>query len=426
MAKITDKDNVSRYVWDSSGLGGADGQDESNAKGADTSPVKVGFIGVGNMGSCSLESLLDDSRAVVTALCDCDRTHLERAADRVKEKTGRNGFHCFSDFRELNRCDDVDTVIISTPDHWHALQGIDAMRNGKDVYIEKPLTLRVSEGRDLCRVAKETGRITQTGTQQRSSEEFRFGCELVRNGKLGQIREVNLSLPPNNHECPPAWEPMPVPPELDYDMWLGPALEVPYHEQRCHYTFRFISDYSGGQLTNWGAHHLDIVQWALGTEHSGPTVVSGSAKLPGPGLFDVPVTVDVQWLYPNDVRVSASTGLPSRIEFIGTEGRLELGRRRIQATPESLLETRFGDNDVRLIHSANHYHNFFDAVRSRRQTISPVEVGHRSATVCHMANIAILLGRPLEWDPQAEQFLDDSQANAMLRPERRPPWDEIV
>ena len=250
---------------------------------------------------------------------------------------------------------------------------------------------------------------------------FRDACELVRNGRLGDLHTIEVEIPPNNKTCEPSWEPMPVPDELDYEFWLGPAAWAEYHEQRCHYCFRFLLDYSGGQVTNFGAHHLDIAQWALGMDASGPVQVSGRGEFPSQGLFTTATKVDFTVTYANGVRVTCKTG-GSSVRFLGSAGELAVHRGRLETVPESLLKAELGPDAVRLQISEDHAGDFLNAVRTRAQPVCPAEVGHRSATVCHLGNIAMRLGRTLRWDPGAERFLDDAEANGMLSRPSRSPW----
>jgi predicted dehydrogenase len=413
--------NAARYHWQVPDTADAPAHETA----WDYPPVRVGFVGLGNMGRLTLKDMLKGTRAQVVALCDCDSEALAKAEALVAETSPDHTARSYSDFRELHRDNQVEAVIISTPDHWHVLNGIDAMRAGKDVYIEKPLSLTIAEGRDLCTVVEQTRRICQVGTQQRSSAEFRRAAELVRNGYLGAIQKVEVTIPPNNCTCEPSWEPMEVPATLDYDMWLGPAREAPYHEQRCHYCFRFISDYSGGQLTNWGAHHLDIVQWALGHDRAGPVRVTGHGSFPESGLFDVAQSLDVTWEYDDHISVRASMGLPPRILFIGEHGTLDVKRGAIESTPPEICQTPPAPSDIHLAKSDNHLENFLHSVRTRTAPVATAETGHRSATLCHMGNIAIKLGRTLNWNSQTEQF-DDPEANTYLRRTVRSPWNQLL
>lgn len=416
-------DSLRSYKWDAPDVE----RDRADATAGDqNSPtdaeVRVGAIGLGGMGTHNLKRLLKLPGVCVTALCDVDTAHLTRASAVVApDADPRPSARTFSDFRELARWDGVDALIVCTPDHWHALQGIEALMCGKDVYIEKPLTLTVREGRVLCDVAVTSGRICQTGTQQRSSSEFRRACELVRNGLIGKLRGVDVTIPPNNRSAPGQWEPMPVPDTLDYDMWLGPAPWRPYHEKRCHYSFRFVSDYSGGQMTNWGTHVLDIAQWGLGTDDTGPVRVAGQGTFPASGLFDTAEEVDLTWEYANGVRLRCSTGRPL-VTFNGTRGRVTVGRGHLACDPPELSDATLGEDAVRLYRSDDHLGNFLQCVRTRRQPICPPEGGHRSSTVCHLGNIAMRLGRPLIWDPVNERFEGDDEANGMLSRPMRAPW----
>ncbi|MGI5923004.1 MAG: Gfo/Idh/MocA family protein [Lentisphaeria bacterium] len=384
--------------------------------------IRLGFIGTANQGTINLKGFFKHGDAcVVTAVCDVDSRHAEAARKLINEHYGNEQCRVFHDFRELNCWDGVDAVVITTPDHWHAYMAIDAARNGKDIYLEKPLTLFVAEGRAICRAVTANKRILQTGSQQRSMAEFRRACELVRNGYLGKLEWIEVAIPPNNKTCEPSWQPMPVPPELDYDFWLGPAPSVPYHEQRCHYQFRFISDYSGGQVTNFGAHHLDVAQWALGMDHSGPCEVWGQGEYPTSGLFNTATKVSFSMRYDSGVEVRCVTG-GSKVIFHGSRGSLEVWRGGLKTDPADIADTVLADSAVRLYHSDDHYGNFLDCIRSRQQPVCPAEVGHRSATCCHLANIAMQLGRRLRWDPAAEQFVGDDEANAMLIRPYRAPW----
>jgi len=404
------------YGWKAPEVGDTTGHKKETGP-----PIRLGVIGTGGIAHFTLKDILPRQHLSITALCDVDTRHLEKTAARVAEARGDNTFRCYADFRELNRSPEVDAVVICTPDHWHAWQAIDAMQQGKDVYVEKPMTLTIAEGRRLCEVAAETKRICQTGSQQRSSREFRYACELIRNGYLGKLESVDIRIPENNCHSAATGEPEEIPPELNYDMWLGPAPWRPYREETCHYAFRFVSDFSGGQMTNWGAHNLDIVQWALDADDSGPVRVQGTGEFPSDGNYDTPDQVDVTWEYAGGVIVHCTTGVP-HCRFTGTEGTITVGRGHFKALPETLNRVTLKDEDVRLYRSDDHMDNFLECVRTRCQPICPPETGHRSATVCHLGNIAIRLGRPLEWDPAAECFVNDDEANAMRSRPMRDPW----
>ena len=348
--------------------------------------------------------------AEVIAVCDVDSTHREQA----RRQAGISEASSYKDFRQVLARDDIDAVVVSTPDHWHIPISIAAVKVGKDVYCEKPLTLTIAEGRLLADTVKRYGSVFQTGSQQRSNTKFRFGCELVRNGRIGRVNTVHVGIPANNHSCGPTWVPEPIPKELDYNFWLGPAPWEPYLKLRCHYTFRFILDYSGGQVTNWGAHHLDIAQWALGMDSSGPVEVIGRGEFPRTGLFTTATKVCFECFYKNGTRMICQTSDKTGITFRGSKGWIYVNRGVIRAEPKSLLESKIGPNEQHLYRSDDHKQNFLDCIKTRHQPIASAETGHRSATVCHLGNIAMLTGRRLTWNPRSECFNNDSQANQML------------
>lgn len=391
--------------------------------------IQLGFIGCKNRGMQNLEGFGIVGRQAgqwavdCAALCDVDAKVLAAAA-RTVEKAARAP-STFADWRQLLQRKDLDAVVISVPDHWHALMTIEACRAGKDVYCEKPLTLFVTEGRKMVEVARQTGRVVQTGSQQRSDSRFRLACELARNGKLGKLHTILVGIPRPNHatQAVPDSDP---PPELDYDMWLGPAPWRPYNVNRVHYNFRFFWDYSGGQMTNFGAHHLDIAQWALGMDDSGPLAIEGTGTFPPQKeLCEVTDTCRVTFEYAGGVKVvlgQQQPDIPDQVTLIGDRGRVHVTRSRITADPPELLKIELGSSDVRLDTNPNHYQNFLDCIRTRQRPVADVEIGHRTATVCHLGNIAIRMGRKITWDPVREQIVGDAEAAAMLSRPYRAPW----
>jgi predicted dehydrogenase len=335
------------------------------------------------------------------------------------------GCDAYNDFREVIARKDVDAVVIVVPDQWHAAMTIMAARAGKDIYCEKPLGLTVADGQAMVRAVRRHGVVLQTGSHERSSRQTRFACELVRNGRIGRLRRIVAVVGPWNKTGPAgAWEPMPVPDGLDYDMWLGPAPWAAYHRDRCLYNFRFLLDYSGGQVTNFGAHSLDIAQWGNNTDHTGPVEVEDAgSEWPEDGLFDVARIVRFRARYANGVELECITRNESMsCRFEGTEGWVETGYGGFHTEPRSLRSSAIGTSELRLGHSLNHVRDFLDSVRSRTDPCAPVEIGHRSAIVCHIANIAMQLGRKLRWDPAAERFVGDDEANRMLSRTAREPW----
>lgn len=384
--------------------------------------IVVGFIGLGNQGGGNLSRFLKRPDVVVGGLCDVDSSHLAKAVKKV-EATGITP-KTYGDYRELLDDKRIDAVVISTPDHWHALPTIHACQAKKDVYCEKPLTLTIREGRRMVEAARENQRVVQTGSQQRSGNEFRQACELVRNGRIGKIERVLVGIEKPNHPGEPVPDSDP-PAELDYDFWLGPAPQRPYNQKRVHYNFRFFRDYSGGQMTNWGAHHLDIAQWGLGRDDSGPVKIEGTGTFHPEGWHEVTETCRVTLTYDDGVTVIVGQGqedIPSGTTFIGTEGQIFVNRGKLRVQPEELAKQPLDEGAIRLYQSSDHVGNFLDCIRSREKPAADVEIGHRSATACHLANLAIDLKRPLQWDPATESFASDSEANDRLETPYRGPW----
>lgn len=387
---------------------------------APSNRITIGCIGTGGMGMQNLRGFLNQPSVQIVTACDVDRNHLQEAL----RAAGLGSSDGTGDFRQVLARNDIDAVVIATPDHWHVPIALAAVAAGKDIYCEKPLTLTIGEGRLLADAVRAHGRIFQTGSQQRSDANFRRACELVRNGRIGKLQTIYVEIPPNNRQCPPnGWETQPVPEELDYDMWLGPAPWAPYTSQRCHYTFRFISDYSGGQLTNWGSHQIDIAQWGHGTDLSGPVQIEGKGQFPEDGLFDTPLSYDLVYTYADGVRLLCRTGGGSgSVTFRGEEGEIYVSREQIRSHPQSILKSAVKPGEIRLYYSQDHRRNFLECVRSRKTPAAPPEIGHRTTTICHLGNIALLLGRTLRWDPDKEEFIGDEQADRMRVRAMRAPW----
>ena len=382
--------------------------------------IVTGHIGVKNQGTSNLNAFL--KRAEPAALCDVDSRVLA-VASGLAAVAGRET-KGYADYRKLLDRKDIDAVVISTPDHWHALTTIHACQAGKDVYCEKPLSLTVAEGRQMVDVARKTDRVVQTGSQQRSDDRFRRACELVRSGKLGKVSEVLVGIPGVNYSLPPVPDSDP-PAELDYDFWLGPAPKKPYNVNHVHYNFRFFWDYSGGQMTNWGAHHLDIAQWGLGMDDSGPVLVEGTATYHPQHWYEVTHTARIVYTYANGVKVTLGQGqkdIKAGVTFVGPEGEVFVNRKMITSKPDGIVKEPLSASDVHLYESSSHHQNFVDCVKSRKLPICDVEIGHRTATVCHLGNIVARLGRKVQWDPSAERIVGDEQAAAMLSRPHRPPY----
>lgn len=400
----------------------------SSVLGADghTAPsnrIAVGFIGTGRHGvGWNLPPYLQHKDAQVVAVCDVDDGHLMRARENVNDRYQNEACFATKDFREILARKDIDVVMISTPDHWHTIISLMAIQAGKDVQCEKP-TLTIHEGRVLSEAVRKHKKVFQTSTEDRSIVEYHRMAELVRNGRIGKLQRIEVILP-KQPAGPGDPTPQPVPPRLDYEMWLGPAPFAPYTRDRVHFNFRWIWDYSGGIICDWGAHLFDTAQWANNTEHSGPLEVEGNGTHWEGGLYNTVKDYDVTFRYANGVVMTCKPGEPS-IKFIGTDGWVgNTGwRGPVQSSTKAILESKIGPNELHLYTNPKGEHDdFLQCVRSRKDPYFPVEIGHRVSTVCHLANIAIKVGRKLKWDPAKERFIGDEAANAMLDRKRRDPW----
>lgn len=380
--------------------------------------ITTGHIGVGGQGLSNLGAFMGNAVAV----CDVDSIHLAKAAKQVEAKNGK--CEAFDDYRKMLERKDIDAIVVSTPDHWHALATIHACQAGKDVYCEKPLSLTVVEGRKMVEAARSNNRIVQTGSQQRSGDEFRKACELVRSGRLGKLQTILVGLPGSNFGGPPVPDSDP-PAELNYDRWLGPAPQRPYNQKRVHYNFRFFWDYSGGQMTNFGAHHIDIAHWGMGMDDRGPLTVEGTASFHPEKWYEVTSECRLTYTYPNNVTMTvgqSQKGIPVGITFLGDKGKIFVNRGSLKSEPAEIIDQPLSGDDVHLFESKNHHQNFLECMSSRKLPICDVEIGHRSATACHLGNIVARLGRKIEWDSAKEQIIGDDEATEMLSRPYRAPW----
>lgn len=380
--------------------------------------VLTGHIGLGGQGASNLRAFINQA----VALCDVDQKRLDVALKSAAD----HGRTCdgYQDYRRLLERSDIDAVVISTPDHWHAQATIDACQAGKDVYVEKPLSLTVAEGRRMVQAARDNRRIVQTGAQQRSDEKFRRACQYVRSGRLGKLQRILVGIPAPNHPGEPIPDSQP-PAHLDYNFWLGPAPERPYNEKRVHYNFRFFWDYSGGQLTNFGAHNIDIAHWAMGADDSGPLSVEGQAEFHPQRWHEVTESCRLSYRYPGEVEMvvgQKQSDIPVGVTFEGEKGTIAVARGKLTSHPDDILAEPLGAGDVQLYVSDNHHENFLACVASREKPICDVEIGHRTATACHLGNIAVRLGRKISWDAAAETIPSDEEARGMLSRAYRPPW----
>ncbi len=418
---------------------------------APSNRINVGAIGNGRISRAhDLPGIWKYDTARIMAACDLDNHRVEDARTLVNEyyakKTGKkyDGVTTYGDYRELLANKDVDAVVISTPDHWHAIIAIHAVQAGKDVYLQKPASLTIAEGRALSDAVHRSGRIFQIGSQQRSSPQFRYAAELVRNGRIGQLQTVQIGLPGDpSGEVEPT---MPVPKGFNYDMWLGSTPVVPYTEKRVHPQSGYdrpgwlrCEQFGAGMITGWGAHHIDSAHWGMDTEYTGPIEISGSAEFPKSGLWDVHGPFRTEAIYANDVRMIVSGDFPNGIRFEGTNGWIFVSRgdetvtasdpvaklndsKALDASDPKIIKSTIGPDEIHLYESQDHHGNWLECIRSRRQTIAPVEVAHRACTACLLHHMAMKLKRKLHWDPSRERFKNDDEANGLLSRPMRPPY----
>jgi predicted dehydrogenase len=413
--------------------------------------INIGAIGTGRISrGHDLPGIWKHEAARIMAACDLDTRRAEDARVLINRHYTRqsgkpyDGVKTYTDYRELLANKDIDAVVISTPDHWHARIAIDAVRAGKDVYLQKPASLTISEGRAVSDAVHRSGRIFQIGSQQRSSPQFRYAAELVRNGRIGQLQTVKVGLPGD-----PAGEvepDMPVPKGFDYDMWLGSTPVVPYTEKRVHPQSGYgrpgwlrCEQFGAGMITGWGAHHLDSAHWGMGTEYTGPVEIWGSAEFPAKGLWDVHGPFKTEALYADGVHMIVSGEYPNGIRFEGTDGWIFVSRgnetvtasdpvarlqdsQALAASDPKIIKSVIGPDEIHLYDSKDHHGNWLDCIRTRQQPIAPVEVAHRACSACLIHHMAMKVKRRLHWDPVNERFKNDDEANAMLSRPQRPPY----
>ena len=417
---------------------------------APSNRINVGAIGTGRISRIhDMPGVWRYDSAQIMAVCDLDSKRVEDAKklvnDYYSKKTGKpyDGVAGYTNYHELLANKDVDAVIISTPDHWHAIIAVDAVEAGKDVYLQKPASLTIAEGRALSNAVQRTGRILQIGSQQRSSPQFRYAAELVRNGRIGKLKTVQIGLP--GDPSGDVESEMPVPKNLNYDMWLGSTPNVYYTEKRVHPQADYgrpgwlrCEQFGAGMITGWGAHHVDSAHWAMNTEYTSPVEISGWAEFPTKGLWDVHGKFQTEGIYADGVKMTISGDFPNGIRFDGTEGWIFVSRgnesvtgsdpvsklkdpQALAASDPKIITSVIGPDEIHLPVSQEHHGNWLDSVRSRQQPIAPVEVGHRACSTCLLHHMAMKLKRKLYWDPMKERFKNDDQANAMLsRPQRKP------
>ena len=387
----------------------------------------IALIGCGGMGKGDAKNASRFGRIV--ALCDVDDSQLADAKKLWPDA------ETYKDFRKVMDRKDIQVVICGTVDHWHTLVSLAALRSKKDVYCEKPLTLTIEEGQHLVSAVRDTGGILQTGSQQRSDKNFRLACELVRNGRIGKLQHISVWLPRGRREGPFAKSISPS--GFDWNMWQGPTPEVEYVRERTHVTFRYWWDYSGGTMTDWGAHHNDIALWGLGLERSGPVSIESKPLVEMiPDGFSAFSEYAVNYSYANGVTHSCHStaanewngavadpkGQQHGVKFEGADGWIWVTRGSIEASNPEFLTTPLAADGTRLYESNDHMGNFFDCIRTRKAPICEAEIGHRSASLCHLGVLSLRLGRKLQWNPETEQFIGDDDANHWVRRELRKPW----
>lgn len=423
------------------------------------SKIHVGVIGCGRIArDHDIPLTLQNESARIVAVCDVDRKRMNKGKELVEnlylEKTGRKHFvnvKTFEDFRNLCADKDIDAVIISTPDHWHAIPAIVAAQAGKDIYLQKPASLTIAEGRALSDTIHRTGCILQIGSQQRSLSpwpQFHKACELVRNGRIGKVHTITIGLPgdPAGNVEPE----MPIPENLHYDMWLGSTPHVYYTEKRVHPREDFsrpgwlrCEQFGAGMITGWGAHHVDTAHWGMGTEYTGPVEIEAAAEFPASGLWDVHGAFHVEAKYDNGVTMFISGEFPNGVKFEGSEGWIFVARGNyavtasdpvaqennstsLNASDPNILESEIGPDEIHLYESGEQHANWLDCIRTRQMPVAPVEIGHRSCSACLVFHIAMKLPRKLYWDPDNERFKNDDEANSMLSRPMRLPWRNYV
>ena len=403
--------------------------------------ITVGVVGLGSRGFNLIDALLKRTEARIVAICDVDELHYrDRAWGKgvafgrgpAQQKIDghyeeRQGVFVTHDFRELCQRPDLDVVVVATPDHWHALCTLEALRNGKDVYCEKPVTHTFREGQQVYREVAARRAIFQTGSQQRSDAKFRRAVELVRNGLLGAIERVEVGLPPG-YEVPQGDESVVEPPDrLDYDLWCGPAPKLPYMRARHHRWWRGHTAYGGGVLMDWIGHHNDIAHWALDLDRSGPEQVEAVGwTQPATDIYDTPHRYTIRCRYGNGIVNTISTEHQQGVKFIGDEGWLHVTRGKISASDPRWIEDGFVPGPHTVYVSNDHMVNFLNCVKSRETCIAPAETSHRSITPGHLGYVSQALGRALRWDPLREEVVNDAEANRRLqRQVYRGDWGKV-
>jgi predicted dehydrogenase len=401
-------------------------------KMAPSNRIVIGQIGTGHQGLSNMDNFIKlKDQIQFVALCDVDALHLAAAKELVEKNNKNKNCRTYGDFREFLEKEKLDAVSIALPDHWHGIVYAETVNKKFDVYGEKPICRTIEDGKVIVKAVKKNNIIWQTGSWQRSSENFRRGAELAINGRVGKIKLIEVGLPDGERGIgtPPVQQ---IPKELDWEMWLGPALKVPYRGV-CHWDWRWILDYSGGVLTDWAGHHIDIANWGAGLEHTGPIEIEGKGVYPRAGIFNTPVEYDFLCKYSNgiEMRVANASRYPMGLgtTWYGDLGWIHVDRVRenalegiIMASNPKILEEKIGDNEIHLYKSENHWQNFIDSVRSRKPAIAPIEVAYRAISVGLLGEIAMTTGQKIQWDPEKEEIIGNAAASRLLSRPYRKPW----
>ncbi|HPS55049.1 MAG TPA: Gfo/Idh/MocA family oxidoreductase [Sedimentisphaerales bacterium] len=412
--------------------------------------IVMGCIGLGGQGTQNMNAFLRQEGVELAALCDVNKgsddydmlyqfkdsssAGLEPAKQRAlaylatqKRSGSYEGIDCYHDFRDLLARNDIDAVSICTPDHWHGGVSIAAAKAGKDIYCEKPLTNTIAEGRAVCDAVEKYQRVLQTGSHERSNNSTRFAAELVLNGRIGKLHTIRINMPVDNQIAISAQPVMKVPDGFDYDFWLGPTEYKPYTRRRCHFYWRYQLAYGGGEMTDRGAHIIDLAQMANDTDDTGPVEILAKGQAPADGLFDTFDKFEFECKYANGVRMVGQHSGVRGLKLEGDKGWIfiHIHGGRLEAEPASLLTEYIGPNERHLGRSPDHHRNFLDCVKTRQKPFACAEIGHRTGTICHLLNIAMLTNRKLKWDPHTEQIINDDAANSMVRRTMRSPWNFV-
>jgi len=395
---------------------------------APSNRIGAAVVGTGGQGGGHVGALCGQPDVQLLAVCDADRGRREGHKQAVEGRYAKEapgtyaGCGCYADFREVMARTDIDAVLIATPEHWHALVAIAAAKSGKDIYSEKPMAGTIAEGRAAADAVKRYGRVFQTGSQERSGQ-ARLACELVRSGRIGKLQTIRTYLPCDNYTQGDV-RPQPVPDGFDYDMWLGPRPWEPYTPQRCHFNFRWILDYSDGELTDRGCHVNDIALWGAGPLLRGTVDIQGTGRFRQDPLWNVPTQFHIEYTFAGGLKIITDTSGPRGIKFEGTEGWIFVAIHggHLTAEPASVLKSAIGPNDIELHRSKGHHRDWIEAIKTRGPTVAPAEAGHRTASFCHLGLIALLTGRKIRWDWDNERFVNDPEAQRHVHRPMRPPW----